>query len=86
LVLKAVALHNRGNTKWDDLVEKAMAKITKAVWNGRNARYPLIKHINSEHRTSSNDIIVKAADNIDYAVMNERMRVTYLLDSIQCNH
>jgi len=82
--LEAVMLHNMGNTKWDDLIEKAMNKITKAVWNGRNSRYPLIRHI-SDHRTSFNDI-VKAADNIDYAVMNERTRVSYLLDSIQCNH
>lgn len=82
--LAAVVLHNMGNTKWDDMVEKAMAKITKAVWNGRNARYSLIKHI-GDHRAAFNDI-VKAADNIEYAVMNERTRVTYLLDSIQCNH
>jgi len=82
--LEAVVLHNMGNTKWDDLIDKAMAKITKAVWNGKNSHYPLIRHI-SDHRTSFNDI-VKAADNIDYAVMNERTRVTHLLDSIQCNH
>lgn len=82
--MEAVILHNMGNTKWDDLIDKAMNKITKAVWNGKNSRYPLIRHI-SDHRTSFNDI-VKAADNIDYAVMNERTRVTHLLDSIQCNH
>jgi hypothetical protein len=87
--LQAVVLHNMGNTKWDDLIDKAMNKITKGVWNGRNSRYPLIRHI-SDHRTSYNDI-VKAADNVEYAVMNERTRVTYLLDSylldsIQCNH
>jgi hypothetical protein len=82
--LHAVMLHNMGNTKWDDLIGKAMNKITKGVWNGRNSRYPLIRHI-SDHRISYNDI-VKAADNVEYAVMNERTRVTYLLDSIQCNH
>jgi hypothetical protein len=82
--LEAVILHNMGNTKWDDLINKAVNKITKAVWNGKNSRYPLIRHI-SDHRTSYNDI-VKAADHIDYAVMNERTRVTHLLDSIQCNH
>jgi hypothetical protein len=84
VAMEAVVLHNMGNTKWDDLIDKAMNKITKAVWNGKNSRYPLIRHI-SDHRTSFNDI-VKAADNIDYAVMNERTRVTHLLDSIQCNH
>jgi hypothetical protein len=82
--MQAVVLHNMGNTKWDDLIDKAMNKITKAVWNGKNSRYPLIRHI-SDHRTSYNDI-VKAADNIDYAVMNQQTRVTHLLDSIQCNH
>jgi hypothetical protein len=44
----------------------------------------LICHI-SNHRTSYNDI-VKVADNVEYAVMNEHTPVTYLLDSIQCNH
>jgi hypothetical protein len=29
--LHAVMLHNMGNTKWDDLIEKAMNKITKGV-------------------------------------------------------
>lgn len=83
--LEAVVLHNMGNTKLDDLIDKAMNKITKAVlWNGKNSQYPLIRHI-SDHRISFNDI-VKAADKINYAVMNERIRVTYLLDSIQCNH
>jgi hypothetical protein len=38
--MEAVVLHNMGNTKWDNLIEKAMNKITKAVWNGRNSRYP----------------------------------------------
>jgi hypothetical protein len=51
--MEAVVLHNMGNTKWDDLIEKTMNKITKAVLNGRISLYVHIRHI-SDHRTSYN--------------------------------
>jgi hypothetical protein len=78
--IQTVVLHDMGNTKWDDLIDKAANKITKAVWNGKNLKVPT--HL---AWTSYNDI-VKAAGNIDYAVMNEQTRATHLLDNIKCNH
>ena len=52
--------------------------------DGRNGRYSIRRHIDM-HRDAYNDM-VRASENIDYEVTNERTRVTRLLRSIQAGH
>ena len=76
--------HNLGSAQWDKILLKADEILNVRVWNGRNGRYSIRRHIDM-HRDAYNDM-VRASENIDYEVTNERTRVTRLLRSIQAGH
>ena len=76
----ALTQHNMGNSKFQDLVDCAEQLVLSRIWNGKNQRYSLKRHI-SNHRDAYNDM-VRASQNITYALPNERTRVSRLLASI----
>ena len=76
--------HNLGSAQWDKILEKAEGIQTTRIWNGRNSRYPLKRHIET-HRDSYNDM-VRAQDHVQYEVPNERTRVGRLLKSVQADY
>ena len=76
----ALTQHNMGNSKFQDLVDCAEQLVLTRIWNGKNQRYSLKRHI-SNHRDAYNDM-VRASQHITYALPNERTRVSRLLTSI----
>lgn len=76
--------HHLGSAQWDKIILKAEEIQNSRVWNGKNSRYTLRRHIDM-HRDAYNDM-VRANDHVSYEAPNERTRVTRLLRSIQANH
>ena len=76
--------HNLGSAQWDKIILKAEEVHNSRIWNGRNSRYTLKRHVDM-HRDAYNDM-VRANEHVTYEAPNERTRVTRLLRSIQANH
>jgi hypothetical protein len=76
--------HNLGSAQWDKVLLKAEEVQNVRVWNGRNGRYTMKRHIDM-HRDAFNDM-VRANEHVAYEVPNERTRVSRLLRSIQAGH
>lgn len=76
--------HNLGSAQWDKVIERAEEVQSTRVWNGRNSRYSIKKHIDN-HRDAYNDM-VRATEHKAYEVPNEHTRVSRLLKSVQANH
>jgi hypothetical protein len=76
--------HNLGSAQWDKIILKAEEVQSTRVWNGKNSRYSLRRHVDM-HRDAFNDM-TRASENVGYEVPNERTRVTRLLRSVQANH
>ena len=76
--------HNLGSAQWDRIILKAEEIQSSRVWNGKNGRYSLRRHVDM-HRDAYNDM-TRASENVGYEVPNERTRVTRLLRSIHANH
>lgn len=76
--------HNLGSAQWDKTLQRAEDLQTTRIWNGRNSRYSLKRHVDT-HRDSYNDM-VRANEHVQYEVPNERTRVGRLLKSIHANH
>ena len=81
---KNLRLHNLGKSVWDKRVEIAEGKVLHRVFDGKNHRFSLQSHCNS-HREAHQEMI-RAAEESDYQVPDERTRVTRLLKSIQTPH
>jgi hypothetical protein len=76
--------HNLGSAQWDKVLLKAEEVQNVRVWNGRNGRYTIKRHIDM-HRDAYNDM-VRANEHVAYEVPNERTRVSRLLRSVQAGH
>lgn len=76
----ALTQHNMGNSKFEELVNAAEQMVLTRIWNGKNARYSLKQHI-CRHRDAYNDM-VRASQNITYALPEGRTRVSRLLASL----
>lgn len=76
--------HNLGAAQWDKVILRAEEIQNTRVWNGRNSRYTLKRHIDM-HRDAFNDM-VRSKEHVNYEVPNERTRVSRLLRSIQAGH
>ena len=76
--------HNLGSAQWDRIILKAEEIQSSRVWNRKNGRYSLRRHVDM-HRDAYNDM-TRASENVGYEVPNERTRVTRLLRSIHANH
>lgn len=76
--------HNLGSAQWDKIILKAEEVQNVRVWNGRNGRYSIRRHVDM-HRDAFNDM-VRASDSVAYEVPNERTRVSRLLRSVQASH
>ena len=76
--------HNLGSSQWDKVIIRAEEIQNSRIWNGRNSRYTLKKHIDM-HRDAYNDM-VRATEHIQYEIPNEHTRVSRLLRSVQANH
>ena len=81
---QSLVQHNLGSAQWDKTLQRAEDLQTTRIWNGRNSRYSLKRHVDT-HRDSYNDM-VRANEHVQYEVPNERTRVGRLLKSIQANH
>ena len=81
---KSLVQHNLGSAKWDVVISKAEEVQSNRIWNGKNSRYSIRRHIDL-HRDAYNDM-VRAKDHVTYEAPNERTRVTRLLKSIQAGH
>jgi len=75
--------HNLGSAQWDKIILKAEEVHNVRVWNGRNSRYTLKRHVDM-HRDAYNDM-VRANEHIAYETPNEHTRVSRLLRSVQAN-
>lgn len=76
--------HNLGSSQWDKVLLKAEEVQNVRVWNGRNGRFTLKRHVDM-HRDAYNDM-VRANEHVAYQVPNERTRVSRLLRSVQAGH
>ena len=76
--------HNLGSSQWDKIILRAEEIQNNRIWNGRNSRYTLKKHIDM-HRDAYNDM-VRATEHVQYEVPNEHTRVSRLLRSVQAGH
>lgn len=76
--------HNLGSAQWDKNILRAEETQNNRIWNGRNSRYTLKKHIDM-HRDAYNDM-VRATEHVQYEIPNEHTRVSRLLRSIQAGH
>lgn len=76
----ALTQHNMGNSKFEELVNAAEQMVLTRIWNDKNSRYSLKQHI-CRHRDAYNDM-VRASQNITYALPEGRTRVSILLASI----
>ena len=76
--------HNLGAAQWDKVILRAEEIQNTRVWNGRNSRYTLKRHIDM-HRDAYNDM-VRSKEHVDYEIPNEHTRVSRLLRSIQAGH
>ena len=76
--------HNLGSAQWDRIILRAEEIQSTRVWNGKNGRYTLRRHVDM-HRDAYNDM-TRASENVGYEIPNERTRVTRLLRSIHSNH
>ena len=81
---QSLVQHNLGSAQWDKTLQRAEDLQTTRIWNGRNSRYTLKRHVDT-HRDSYNDM-VRANEHVQYEVPNERTRVGRLLKSIHANH
>ena len=81
---KSLVKHNLGSAKWDVVIAKAEEVQSNHIWNGKNSRYSIRRHIDL-HRDAYNDM-VRAKDHVTYEAPNERTRVTRLLKSVQAGH
>jgi len=75
--------HNLGSAQWDKVIIRAEEVQNSRVWNGRNSRYSLKRHIDM-HRDAYNDM-VRSKDHVQYKAPNEHTRVSRLLRSIQAS-
>ena len=78
---KNLKLHNLGKSVWDKRVKAAEVKVLHRIFDGKNHRFSLQSHCNS-HREAHQEMI-RASEETDYQVPDERTRVTRLLESIQ---
>ena len=76
--------HNLGSAQWDKIILKAEEVQNVRIWNGRNGRYSIRRHVDM-HRDAFNDM-VRASDNVSYEPPNEHTRVSRLLRSVQASH
>jgi len=76
--------HNLGSAQWDKIILRAEEVQSARIWNGKNNRYSLRRHVDM-HRDAYNDM-TRASENVGYETPNERTRVTRLLRSVQANH
>ena len=81
---KNLKLHNLGKSVWDMRTKAAEVQVSHKVFDGKNHRFSLKAHCNS-HREAHQEMI-RASEETDYQVPDERTRVTRLLESIQTTY
>ena len=79
---RAVMMQYCGEDKWDEELKRSETLLHTRVWKG-NSNFNLEKFV-SQHRNAYISM-QQCAEHIPYQLPNDRTRVGYLIDAIQCS-
>lgn len=79
----ALISQHAGKDKWEKDITEQEDFLHNRKWKG-DTNFTMAAFI--KHHRASYNMLEKAADHIEYQLPNERTRVKYLIDNIQCNN
>ena len=80
----ALKTQHAGPARWDQEIRTQNDFLLNRKWNGNSNQFTLEKFL-SQHRAAYT-MLEQCAENVTFQLPNERTRVKYLLDNIECKN